>query len=242
MEILGLGWLWGVGFSRLRNGFGCGSQENIEVAAVLPSLLTSPRWAYVPAILFTLGSAILAVRAIAPLVTKPNITAPETKAKIEIAEHRPTLDWKSSGAVLGLTEQRLLIQRSETLSQLAGVQEKIDTNDAAIRGGATDEFSALHRLLNPPTDLEKKRRELNAEYAGRFGLQDNLYRLSVEDLHEKLRKGELVAQGFLLPVEKDSVVADIPAERWRFLKLNDDFTKASGESLSYAGIAIAKPR
>jgi hypothetical protein len=69
-----------------------------------------------------------------------------------------------------------------------------------------------------------------------------LYLEVINELHEKLRTGELVAQGFLYPMEKDSTAVLIPAERWRFLKLNRDFTEASGKDIIYVGIVIAKAK
>jgi hypothetical protein len=46
-------------------------KEDAEMIARLPTFLASPRWAYMPAILFTVGSIVLTVRTLAPLVVKP---------------------------------------------------------------------------------------------------------------------------------------------------------------------------
>ena len=240
-------WDW-VGYAALglaAFGMALGSmlKDNGEVLALLPSFLSSPRWAYAPAILFTIGSIILLVRAVAPLATSSTkADAPTRPPIVQANEPRHNLDWKSSDSVLDLTEPRHLVERQQMLVQLADVERRIAELESEIQAGASDQISALQRLLSPPPDLEKKKRELKAEAAGRYRRQEVLYRLLIDDLYDKLRRGELVAQGFLLPVEKDSQVSDIPAERWRFLSLSPDFTKASGENLNYAGIAIAKPR
>ena len=49
-------------------------KENPAMFERLPTFLLGPKWAYAPIILFALGSAILAVRAVAPLVAKLPVT------------------------------------------------------------------------------------------------------------------------------------------------------------------------
>jgi hypothetical protein len=46
-------------------------KENQTVFETLPTFLLGPKWAYAPIILFALGSAILAVRVVVPLVRTP---------------------------------------------------------------------------------------------------------------------------------------------------------------------------
>lgn len=47
---------------------GAALKEGPVIFDRLPAFFTNPRWAYVPIILFALGSAILAIRAVAPLL------------------------------------------------------------------------------------------------------------------------------------------------------------------------------
>jgi hypothetical protein len=60
-----------VGVAAIGMAVGQVLKENPAMFETLPTFLLGPKWAYAPIILFALGSAILAVRVVVPLVITP---------------------------------------------------------------------------------------------------------------------------------------------------------------------------
>ena len=60
---------------------------------------------------------------------------------------------------------------------------------------------------------------------------------AMEYIYEKLRNGAFISRGKFL---RSTTLEAIPAAHWRFLKISDDYTRAEGGGLSYAGISVAK--
>jgi hypothetical protein len=60
------------------------------------------------------------------------------------------------------------------------------------------------------------------------------------DIHAKLATGELRARGFVPPLRPDGQAIDIPAEQWRFLRLNVAQETAGGQGITYVAVALAR--
>jgi hypothetical protein len=61
-----------------------------------------------------------------------------------------------------------------------------------------------------------------------------------EDLHEKLKNGELIAKGFRHPIHHHTEEIEIPPIQWRTIRFNHNFTEAQAGSIRYSGIAVAR--
>lgn len=142
----------------------------------------------------------------------------------------PALDWKASDSVLELAAPSKINDRREQLSKIAEL-------DAQLA-----EIAQLIELdgSNISTKRIKKRDNLMRFKDSTRQVERVLYLSLIQDIYEGLRSGTLIGRGFLLPVGKEDGVVNIPSNRWMFLRLNDDFTKASGENLTYAGLQIAR--
>jgi hypothetical protein len=62
----------------------------------------------------------------------------------------------------------------------------------------------------------------------------------VDDLYEKLRNGAIIAKGCLAPVSNNAEEIPIPSWQWRFLRLNNTLTEASGENITYKAVTAAR--
>ena len=62
------------------------------------------------------------------------------------------------------------------------------------------------------------------------------------DLYEKLINGNLVAKGFLAPINPYSEELLIPSARWRFLRFANELRDASGEDMTYKAVSVARPK
>jgi hypothetical protein len=84
-----------LGIAALGLAAGTAMHEQPTLWDKLPSFFTDPKWGYVPIVLFALGSLILAIRYVAPLVGKPSI---QTRAA---TEQSTTLTEEQSAALTG---------------------------------------------------------------------------------------------------------------------------------------------
>jgi hypothetical protein len=108
-----------------------------------------------------------------------------------------------------------------------------------------------NRLL----ELEGDDPEHSAEYAALKAAQDdskersNEWITTAEDCSEalrsniqvQLRRGELLAKGFLAPHVPGVLERIIPTEEWRFLSLDDRGNQAIGPNFEYIALLIGKP-
>jgi hypothetical protein len=164
------------------------------------------------------------------------------RGKVVATKQASELDWKSSYDVLDLANASKMIVWREATSKLFDMDEHI--YDLQARMNSLEEQRALaplEKLTDSASiaELTAKKVRLMEEQRQESRANDALYHDIVSELHKKLRSGELVAQGFLMPVSKDSP-DPIPATLWRILKLDSDFMKAQGENKYYVGVEIAK--
>jgi hypothetical protein len=137
-------------------------------------------------------------------------------------------DWKASDNVLELIGEEALNARREHVSKMAGLNAEIVGFNKKIQAG-----TSVAKYIAKKAKYEKwKQIALSEEVI--------LYRQQIVELHSLLEKGDLIAQGFLLPVAHDAKPITILKEQWRFLKLSEDFAQAKGESITYVGIVIAR--
>jgi hypothetical protein len=64
--------------------------------------------------------------------------------------------------------------------------------------------------------------------------------LLVENLHDKLARGELMAKGFNHPLGIDRVYKKIPAHEWNVLRFKVGYKEAEGQGIKYVGITVAR--
>jgi hypothetical protein len=221
-----------VGVAAVGLALGTALHEEPIMFKTLPTFMMSPKWSYLPLILFAIGSLIFVVRAISPLIHRAD--DPFRRKTQESA----SLDWRSGHSVLGFSEARKdEYHRAHQL--VTEYQRRID----AIRGSIEREKTSPNyaSLLLGPSKKDELEKLLKWQETQK-GLELRYFGDRVDDLHYKLLTGELVARGFLLPVTQNPIVKDIPKEYWRFLRLTNDFTEASGKDISYTGVEVAVPK
>jgi hypothetical protein len=89
-------------------------------------------------------------------------------------------------------------------------------------------------------DIELRRYELRDKIKLTEGARKHARKNLQASVELKLKKGELVAQGFQLPIEKNARASEIPESYWRFLSLSEDLSGASGQGIEYTGLAVAR--
>jgi hypothetical protein len=95
------GWDWisygCLGFAALGLAIGTWGKENPEIFGSLPSILLSPNWSAVPAILFALGTIIFIVRLFGAEPQTASITHAVPVASAQPMIKAPRLDWDPGG-------------------------------------------------------------------------------------------------------------------------------------------------
>lgn len=155
-------------------------------------------------------------------------------------------NWYRQYGIPKLIDPALLRECEDIEDKLAALNEQIDalnSEEKAVTpptsfgyrgyvemGEPNPERDAIRQRKLPIVELFNKERQL------RIGAQSK----ALENLHEKLANGSLVAKGFLQPVLPKDEEVDIPQSKWRFLRFNSDFTEASGEGITYTAVTVAK--
>jgi hypothetical protein len=167
-------WDWvgfvSLGLAAFGMALGAVLKEDAEVIARLPAFLASPRWVYMPAILFTLGSIILAVRTLAPLIVKPTSTK---------GVERPIQDWKSSVEAAPSTQGSLL----DSASLMPNYVGSIQYLGGAVGDGGTVQlaFKATNYLDRLRIFVEFSSSETHAIYPASW---QHKYKILLDDLRD----------------------------------------------------------
>ncbi len=113
------------------------------------------------------------------------------------------------------------------------------TGIAAIIDGMANTSDVAQDVVKLES-AKQRAKEVFANVQKATTLRNASYNAAIDDIYRKLQNGDLVAKGFLIPIDINSEEIIIPASRWRFLKFNKDFTEASGEGIEYKAIAVAR--
>jgi hypothetical protein len=149
------------------------------------------------------------------------------------------LEWKVSYDFLNLAERSLVEAHKQKRVEAERINDKFKPLYEAYMKLGAGVAGAVRESTAEEEEIDSQRDTLNAELQAITKQRDNLYIQMQQNVHDKLTSGELVAKGFLMPLSPKPIEIIIPKEQWRFLRFRDNFQKASGEGISYTGVAVA---
>jgi hypothetical protein len=134
-------------------------------------------------------------------------------------------------------ENKKLREHSELIETLNAVKAQIADLQTKIRNDESADIGAL-------IPLEQEQKRVERSIAATNYMIELFGRWRTEEIHEKLRSGELIAKGFLNPHAHGRSAVVIPKEEWHVLEpvFNDDPPKARGGGIEYIGIRVGKGR
>jgi hypothetical protein len=111
-----------LGIAALGLAAGAALKEEPTMLERLPTVFTSPKWAYAPIILFALGSFILAVRFVAPLLMRASI--PSSRISASHVSERVFVE-ETPEYLLGLGKDMTSVQRERVVEVYIGKWLKV---------------------------------------------------------------------------------------------------------------------
>lgn len=132
-----------LGIAALGLAAGAALKEEPGMLDRLPTFFTGPKWAYVPMILFALGSAILAVRFAGPLLMGTPVTSSDSSERVFVEETPEYLMGLASGLTAVQFKQATAIYINKWLKvsgPVANVSEGVagDTMFVTVNTGNSD--------------------------------------------------------------------------------------------------------
>lgn len=82
----------------------------------------------------------------------------------------------------------------------------------------------------------------NDEFNQLRNQRTRLFNSGLEHIYDGLRNGTILARGFHHPLGLHPKEIVIPAAQWKFLRLNGDFSEATGQGITYTALDFARGR
>jgi hypothetical protein len=169
---------------------------------------------------------------------KVTTSSPST-AKPDIRE------WFTSTDIGHLGNEKLVLAAKADSERFDELEQQYQNFEAELYSiSSANSLMALTSLVNPEpnniSNLKERIRDLAGPLLRQKSKRDASFLRAIDDIHQKLQNGSLIAKGCLAPIESTTEEKAIPAWQWRFLKFNGDLTEASGEGITYKAIAVAR--
>ena len=144
-----------------------------------------------------------------------------------------------------LARQDLIDRNEYVIKEAAGV--------AVMKQTTEEELSNLYKQPDPLASLgvseraqeyvrlQKRINGLKEEWEGWMVTEEDCRSALCSNIQHQLRRGSLVAKGFLAPHVPGAVEMIIPTEEWRFLSLDCDADQALGPNFEYIALVIGRP-
>jgi hypothetical protein len=144
-----------------------------------------------------------------------------------------------------LADQEVIDRAGQDEKTLREVQKEVAEIDEKMRELSRQRPSfKAGAIIEPPTEaMEALQRAASELYVRKSAAERALGRIKViimDNVHQKLRSGKLVARGFHHPVGLNPQQVEIPSEQWHLLSFGTGYVEAEGQGLKYVGLELAK--